>query len=75
MSVFNLKFPPGYFSNRSEEIEIDLIREPTEKTQKDWTHPSSIQWGDVEDVVTPSIIVVVVLVGVLCGVWKWCRGT
>ena len=75
MSIFNLEYAPGYFFNRSEEIEADLNKEPTEINRKNWTHSSSIHWSDVEDVVTPSIIAVVVLVGVVCLVWKWCRGT
>merc|ERR1711872_706847 len=74
MSIFNFEYAPGYFYNHSKEVEVDLKKEPTEKIEKDWHNSSSIQWGDVEDVMTPSIIAVVVLVGVVCGVWRWCRG-
>ena len=77
MSIFNFEYAPGYFLNKTQEIEADLNKEPepTETNRKSWTHSSSIHWGDVEDVAAPSIIAVVVLVGVVCGVWKWCRGT
>lgn len=75
MSIFKLDFSPGYFYNLSNEIEADLNEKPTETNQKDWTPSSSMHWSNVEDVLTPSIIAVVVLVGVVCGVWKWCRGT
>ena len=68
MSIFNLKYPFGYFSNRTEEIEMDLNKDAytTIKPEEGWTHSSSIHWSDVEDVATPSIIAVVVLVGVVC---------
>ena len=70
MSVFNFNYPLNYFLNKSEAVEQDLNRDAytTKKPEEGWTHSSSIHWGDVEDVVTPSIIVVVVLVGVLWGV-------
>ena len=80
MSIFNFEYAPGYFYNKTQEIALDLNGDgspkvkPTEINQNNWTHSSSIQWGDVEDVATPSIIAVVVLVGVVCGVWRWCRG-
>ena len=76
MSIFNFKFDPSYFQNKSEEIEKSLNAYSTVKPDSGWSDSRSSRWGwgSYENIITPCVLALIVFVGVVFLVWKWCRG-